>query len=114
MVGLEYANLLLSHSALMPVARITLAHFAVSFATNFVNWLGAIGIGTPPTCASFSFMFGSASAAFISLFSSMTISVGTFFGAPKPVQGTASEPGTNSAIGGTPGSAASRVNACHS
>jgi hypothetical protein len=70
----------------MLVARMTFAHFAVSPATNFVKAAGEFANGVPPNSANLALIFGSASAAFISVFSLSMMSDDVFLGAAKPYQ----------------------------
>src|SRR5262249_7927103 len=74
------------HCGLILAARMTFAHFAVSSATNFVKAAGELANGVPPSSANRSLIFGSASAAFISVFSLSMMSEDVFFGAAKPYQ----------------------------
>jgi hypothetical protein len=74
------------YCGLMLAARMTFAHFAVSSATNFVKRAGELANGVPPNSASRALIFGSARAAFISVFSLSMMSDGVFFGAAKPYQ----------------------------
>src|SRR5215469_4273898 len=73
-------------SALIPAARITLPHFAVSAAMNSPKSAGEPTSGVPPRSASRSLILGSARPALISLLSLSTISTGVFLGAPRPDQ----------------------------
>ena len=68
----------------------TVAHFAVSSATNLPNSAGDIGIGMPPSSASFAWSFGSASALPTDLFNVSTMSAGVPLGAETPYHGLAS------------------------
>jgi hypothetical protein len=74
------------HCGLMLASRITFAHFAVSFATNFAKVAGELANGAPPSSARRAFILGSARAAFISAFNLLTISDGVLLGAAKPYQ----------------------------
>src|SRR5215831_6945902 len=74
------------HSALMPAARITFAHFSLSSTTSFPKSAGEPGTTVPPRSASRAFTLGSARAALISLLSLSTISAGVAFGAQTPNQ----------------------------
>src|SRR6202023_2785653 len=56
------------HSGLMFAARMTLAHFAVSSATNFAKSTGELASGVPPNSTSRVLMLGSTSATLISAF----------------------------------------------
>src|SRR5262249_41278000 len=58
-----------AYSALMLAARITLPHFSVSSAISFPNSAGDNASTVPPKVASLALIFGSASAALISLLS---------------------------------------------
>src|SRR5262245_2292438 len=87
-----FASLLLRrlYSTLAPENLTTFAHFSVSAVCSFQNSAGVPGIGVPPSSASRSFIFGSASAALISRLSFATISLGVPLGAAMPNQALAS------------------------
>ena len=87
----------MDHSALIPAARITLAHFSVSSPMNFLNSAGVIGIGTAAKSVRRALNSGSARVTLVSLLSLSMTSAGVPFGAPMPYQPIASYPGTNSA-----------------
>ena len=74
------------YCGLMLAARMTFAHFAASSATNFVKAAGELANGVPPNSANRALIFGSASAAFISVFSLSMMSEDVLFGAAKPYQ----------------------------
>src|SRR4029079_5550520 len=74
------------HSALMPAARTTLAHFSASSTMSFPKLAGEPGSMMPPKSASRAFILGSESPALIALLSLSTISPGVFLGAPTPYQ----------------------------
>src|SRR5262249_6632794 len=86
----EYWIELPRQSALMLDARVTLPHLPVSSAINLPKSPGESASTVPPRSARLTFMLGSARAALISLLSLSTISVGVFFGAPRPYQPLAS------------------------
>ena len=81
-----------AHSALMLAARITLAHFSVSSAMNFVKSAGEPGSAVPPNSANRAFILGSTRAAFVSLLSLSIISGAVPLGAPMPVHEANLEP----------------------
>ena len=64
------------HSGLMFAARITLPHFSVSSATNFVRTAEGAGNGSMPRSASRVFVLSSARALLISLLSLSTMAAG--------------------------------------
>jgi hypothetical protein len=70
----------------MLAARMTFAHFAVSFATNFAKTAGELANGVPPNSTSRALILGSASPAFISVFNLSMMSAGVALGAAKPYQ----------------------------
>jgi len=72
------------HTGLMPANFTTLAHFAVSSATNFPNSAGVVDIGVTPMPTRLACILGSATTALISLLSFSMISVGVLLGAPIP------------------------------
>src|SRR5262249_16095796 len=74
------------HSPLMLAARITLPHLSVSSAMSFPNSMSDIGIGSAPSCASRSLIFGSGSPELTSLLSLPMISGDVFFCGPTPHQ----------------------------
>src|SRR5690606_20350817 len=67
-----------------PANSTTLRHFSVSSATSLPNSAGLIGLGTPPTAASFAASFGSFSASPTALFSFAMISGGVPLGTEMP------------------------------
>jgi hypothetical protein len=72
------------HPGLIPANLTTLPHFSVSSAMSLPKSAGEPGSTVPPRSANRAFIFGSARAALISLFSFSTISAGVFLGAPMP------------------------------
>src|SRR5882757_578696 len=91
------------YSALAPENFTTLAHFSVSSAMNFPKSAGEPEMAVAPNSEIRALILGSARAALISLLSLSTISGGVFLGAPTPIQGLISKPGTNSRMVGTSG-----------
>src|SRR5207248_2779513 len=91
------------YSALAPENFTTLAHFSVSSAMNFPKSAGEPEIAVAPNSEIRALILGSARAALISLLSLSTIPAGVFLGAPTPIQGLISNPGTNSRTVGTSG-----------
>ena len=81
---------MISYSALMPAARMTLAHFSVSLAMNVANSAGDVACAEPPSSAKRDLIAGSARHALISRFSLRTTSIGVFRGAPMPLHPMAS------------------------
>jgi hypothetical protein len=74
-----------SYSALILAARMTLAHFSVSSATNFANSVGdPIKTVVPTRSVNRALILGSARPALISLLSLSMIAAGVFLGTPKP------------------------------
>jgi hypothetical protein len=80
------------YSGLMLAARITLAHFSVSSAMNFLNSAGERTSGEPPRSARRAFTFGSARAALISLLSLSMIASGVFRGRERCLGGKIQSP----------------------
>jgi len=78
------------HTGLMPANFTTLAHFAVSSATNFPNSAGVVDIGVTPMPTRLACILGSATTALISLLSFSMISVDVLLGAPMPCHPLAS------------------------
>src|SRR5262249_57150347 len=70
------------HSALMPANLITFPHFSVSAAMKFVNSAGELANTRDPKSEIRPLIFGSASAALISLLRLSTDSAGVAFGVP--------------------------------
>src|SRR5580692_625735 len=76
--------------AFAPENFTTLAHFAVSSATNLPNSPAEPGSTMPPSAVTLAFSAGSASAALISPLSLSMTAAGVFFGAPMPIHWLAS------------------------
>src|SRR5580693_3174447 len=76
--------------ALAPENFTTLAHFAVSSATNLPNSAAEPGSTMPPSAVTLAFSAGSASAALISPLSLLMTAAGVFLGAPMPIHWLAS------------------------
>src|SRR5215471_9673500 len=79
-----------NQSGLRPANFTTLAHFAVSSASNSPYAAGDPISTDEPKSLNFAWSFGSASPALISLLSLSTISAGVSFGAPMPLTELAS------------------------
>src|SRR5262245_56712554 len=86
----------------------TFPHLSVSSAISLAKSAGEPASDEPPRSANRAFILGSAAAAFSSLLSLATISIGVPFGAAMPHQLLASYPDTNSLTVGTPGNASER------
>jgi len=76
------------HSGLMPANFTTLPHFSVSSAISLPNLAGDSASIVPPKAASLALIFGSASAALISLLSLSMISTGVFLRYVRSNQGS--------------------------
>src|SRR4029077_7402143 len=87
----------------------TFAYFAISAATNFLNSLTDIGIGSTPKLSKRDLRPGSVTQTVIAALSFSMISSGVPAGAQIPYQPLAAYPGTNSAIAGISGAASDRV-----
>src|SRR5215471_3031941 len=92
------------HSALILAARITLAHFSVSYAMSWLKSDGEPTNAVPPSSTSRALILGSARPALTSLLSRPMISGGVFLGAPIATNALASKPGRKSPNVGTFGS----------
>src|SRR5262247_2009322 len=86
----------------------TFPHLSVSSAISLAKSAGEPASDTPPRSANRAFILGSATAAFSSLLSLVTMSIGVLFGAAMPHQLLASYLGTNSLTLGTAGNASER------
>src|SRR5262245_27691929 len=93
----------------MLAARITLAHFSMSFAMSVPNSAGVPASDMPPKSTNLALILGSANPTLISLLSLLTISGGTPLGAARPNQSLDSYPGRNSPMVGVLGSDSERV-----
>src|SRR5215212_8111673 len=83
-------GLLLDQSGLAPENLTTLPHLSVSSAMNFPKSAGEPASTVPPISATRALIFGSASAALISLLSLLMMSTGVALGAPTPCTALAS------------------------
>src|SRR6516162_3815839 len=97
------------YSALMFAVRITLPHLSVSSTMNLRKSPADPISAVAPRSESRALILGSASAAFVSRLSLLTMSVGVLRGAPRADQTLASYPVTNSLTAGMSGSASERV-----